>query len=113
VFTSNPCGGGVVDITASIVAGPPLGGYFMVITLNQGAFPNGSFFGLEPFLAEVVSQAQTPGFVGALNGAGAFTLGPICGLPPGFFTFYGVALAFATPTIDFPINATTPETISP
>jgi hypothetical protein len=112
-FASAPCGPGVVDIAAIIVAGPPLGGYFMCVTTNAGAYPAGWFFGIDPFLSDVLSQAQTPGFIGVLDALGGATVGPICGLPPAIFTFYGVALAFATPVIDIPIANTDPTSISP
>ena len=112
-FASSLCGPGVADITANIIGGPPNGGYFMCVTTNPGAFPNGWFYGLDPLFSEVIAQVQTPGFVGPLSPTGTFTLGPICGLPTGVITLYGVALGFATPTIDTPIAATPPTAISP
>jgi hypothetical protein len=66
--------------------------YYTSLTLTQGAFPNGWFFGVSPSFVEIYVQlfAGAP-FVGILDGNGesTFSVGP--GLPP--LTLYGVTVA--------------------
>lgn len=69
------------------LAGAP---YFLAITLTQGAFPNGWFFGLDVGMSEIFALFSAgPPFTGVLNAVGAATLGPAMGLPSGL-TFYTV-----------------------
>jgi hypothetical protein len=87
---SSPLGPGSIQVDLSL--GPPSGTYFLVITLAPGAFPDGWFYGIDVTIPELISQGSGFPFVGALNGSGAFTLGPIPGAPP--ITVYSVALGF-------------------
>jgi hypothetical protein len=80
-----------------ISGGPPGGLYFAAITLNQGAFPNGAFFGVDIGLDELASLfASGPPFTGSFGTCGDVTFGPVGGLPSGLAAF-GTALAFPGP----------------
>lgn len=71
--------------------GTPFSGYFTAVTVHQGAFPNGTFFGIDITLQEMFLQiAAGAPFVGLLDGAGAALHGPYA-VPPGL-TLYGVTL---------------------
>ena len=53
------------SIQADIAAAPPNGSYFLCVTFNAGAFPQGCFFGVDPFLQEIADQVNVgPPFVG-------------------------------------------------
>jgi hypothetical protein len=71
--------------------GTPFGGYFAAVTVNQGAFPNGTFYGIDITFTELFLQlsAGAP-FVGVLDAEGGVQHGPYA-VPP-FLTLYGVAL---------------------
>jgi hypothetical protein len=78
-------------ISLCMTGGAPFGGYFAAITVNQGAFPNGTFYGIDITFTELFFQlsAGAP-FVGILDGNGTVQNGPYA-VPP-FLTLYGVAL---------------------
>jgi hypothetical protein len=104
---TSPFGPGSIQIDIS--NGPGSGTYFFCVTFNAGAFPLGYFFGIEPSIQEIVSQASTGfPFVGPLDPAGAFTLGPIAGAPSGL-TIYSVALGFDTAILDVPSLKSAPN----
>lgn len=76
----------------SVVGGPPLGIAFTGITLTQGAFPTGAFFGIDITATEVIDQfnAGFP-FLANLGPCGELTVGPVGGAPSGI-TLYAVTL---------------------
>lgn len=77
------------------VTGPPLGGYFVAITFNAGAFPFGWFYGVDIPLSDILAEyGAGPPFIGGFTACGLGTTGPYFGLPPGL-TVYAVALGFA------------------
>jgi hypothetical protein len=78
-------------LSMSVCGGTPFGGYFTAVTAYQGAFPNGSFFGIDITLLELFLQIGAgPPFVGLLDGDGDALHGPYA-VPPGL-TLYGVTL---------------------
>ena len=87
-----PAGAGSLSIEN--LGAPPGSGYLTILTLNQGAFPSGWFFGVDPTVTEVLLQLSTfaPPFVGSLDAVGRSMFGPVTGLPP--LTLYGVSLFF-------------------
>jgi hypothetical protein len=88
----NTLGPGTIGFT---LANGPVGGSFItVMTLNQGAYPNGWFFGIDvlPFELNLMLSSGYP-FQSNLDGCGAFAFGPIGGAPPGL-TVYGIVLGF-------------------
>lgn len=80
------------SLALCVTGGTPNSVYFAAITLNQGAFPNGTFFGIDIPLFDLYFQisAGAP-FVGLLDGNGVAQHGPY---GPGLsgLTLYGVAL---------------------
>ena len=75
------------------------------MTLAAGGYPAGWLYGVDISLAELQNELATGfPFLGPLNAAGAFTLGPF-GVPSGL-TFYAVSLGIPTggptPTIHTP-----------
>src|SRR5262245_17381077 len=87
--------GGPGSIGFSLAGGDANGVYAHIITFNGTSYPNGWFYGLNTTFNEISTEinAGFP-FVGPLDGNGAFTIGPIGGLPSGL-TVYSVA--FSTP----------------
>jgi hypothetical protein len=78
-------------LSLSVADGTPFGGYFAAVTANQGAFPNGTFFGIDIALTDLFLQiAAGAPFIGLLDGNGCALHGPYA-VPPGL-TLYGVAL---------------------
>jgi hypothetical protein len=78
-------------LSLSVTDGTPFGGYFTAVTAHQGAFPNGTFFGVDITLPELFLQiAAGAPFVGLLDGNGCALHGPYA-VPPGL-TLYGVTL---------------------
>jgi hypothetical protein len=76
----------------SVAHGLSGGDYFVAMTLNPGAFPNGSFWGIDATPDELVAQFLVGApFRANLNGLGAVSQGPFAGLPPGL-TIYAVLL---------------------
>lgn len=72
--------------------GPPNRSYFVALTLNQGAFPFGAFWGIDATWAELTAQFLAgPPFRGFLSAQGTVVQGPFNGVPPGL-TFYAVLL---------------------
>lgn len=74
--------------------GTPSAAYVTLITLNQGAFPNGWLLGIDPTLTEVylqVGSAAAP-FFGVLSPSGTTAYGPVPGLPS--LTFYAGSAEF-------------------
>jgi hypothetical protein len=76
------------------ISGAPTGTTaFTAITLNQGTYPNGWFFGIDVWFAELLNE-YTLGFpfITNLTGiCGGVTVGPIFGAPSGL-TVYGVSV---------------------
>jgi hypothetical protein len=105
---SSPFGPGSLQF--DVVAGPPNGSYYLPITFNAGAFPNGWLYGVDIFLQEILDELATGyPFVGPLNANGDATFGPIGGVPSGL-VFYSVGLGFPGPVIDYPTANTAPKT---
>lgn len=75
-------------------AGPPNQLYLTVLTLTQGTYPNGWFYGVSPAPLEIFLQLATggPPFLGALDAAGGSQFEAPPGLPA--LTLYGVTLTF-------------------
>jgi hypothetical protein len=89
---SAPNGPGTIQI--DVEDGGPNHAFFTCLTVNQGLYPYGPFFGIQPTFFEVVLQltSNAEPFIGFLNGAGDYQFGPapsIAGL-----TLYGVTLQF-------------------
>jgi hypothetical protein len=84
------------QIGFSVTQGPPNGTYFAALTLNQGNFPNGWFFGIDILGQDLGQQllGSAP-FWGPLSSCGNTFVGPFTGLPAGL-TLYGVAFGFTT-----------------
>jgi hypothetical protein len=100
----------------AISAGPPAGGaYLAVFTANQGAFPNGWFFGLDIPLQELIALMNAgPPFQGPLSVGpcgGAMMAGPFSGLPSGA-TFYGVAAGFPPFSGGIPTRFSLPQVVT-
>jgi hypothetical protein len=89
---SSPSGAGSLRI--NLAGGGHDHVFFTCLTLQQGLYPFGPFFGIEPTLTELMLQLNSGSepFLGVLDGAGAYQFGPVGGLPP--LTLYGVALEF-------------------
>jgi hypothetical protein len=88
---SSPAGAGSFRIL--VQNGAPYHVVYNCLTLSQGVYPYGPFFGIEPTLTEIALQlayAQAP-FLALLDGAGAYQF-DISGLPP--LTVFGVSLQF-------------------
>jgi hypothetical protein len=87
--------GGTGIVTIADVAGNPGHLALNAITLTQGAFPNGWFYGVDIPVAELFYEYSlgAPFFV-LLDGSGGFSAsyGP---LPPLGVTFYGVGVVFS------------------
>jgi hypothetical protein len=82
-FTS-PFGAGSVMMTNT--ACPPLANtaFFTAISLSQGAFPNGWWFGVDLPLPQLLNLFTLgPPFTGTLNGVGSSASPAFSGLPPG------------------------------
>jgi hypothetical protein len=103
LWYSSATGPGTIE--SHIRFGVANGSFFSPVALVAGSFPNGSFFGIDLSLFDLVSQhlAGSP-FSGSLNADGWFnspTFGPV----PGGLTIYGVAIddVFSiTPKCRFP-----------
>ena len=75
MFVSSPLGSGSLKV--DIVNGPPNGNYFLGVSLIQGAYPQGWFFGLDIGLQEVTNQVNTGyPFLGPLGAGGNTMIGP-------------------------------------
>ncbi len=85
---SSPLGAGSLQM--NICGGSPFGQYFMPLTFNAGAFPNGWLNGIDITFPELLSEIGTFPFQGPLDGSGSFALGPFTGLPSSL-TFYALA----------------------
>jgi hypothetical protein len=101
------------SIGYTIVGGPPAGLALTAITLAQGAFPNGSFFGIDITITEVLNQLAFgyPFFVN-LGACGEATVGPFFGAPTGL-ALYAVTLTALNGTsvlhaASLPVTATIP-----
>jgi hypothetical protein len=82
--------------------GPPGGLYFAAITLHQGNFPTGAFFGVDIGLTEIAAEFNFGyPFTGGLDACGAAAFGPVGGAPSGLALF-GTALGFPGPTFTIP-----------
>ena len=98
------------SLQIDICNGPLFGNYFLAVTFNQGSFPNGWFFGVDLFPAELANLINLGApFLGPLDPVcGAFTIGPIPGLNAlSGVPIYSVALA-AAPAILVPVTWSPP-----
>jgi hypothetical protein len=108
VAFSSPFGPGSLQFDIS--AGPANGTYYLAISLNAGAFPNGWLYGVDIWIQEVLDELATGyPFVGPLNANGDSVFGPIAGIPAGL-TIYAVGIGFAGAVVDFPVANTAPKT---
>jgi hypothetical protein len=83
-------GPGTIGYT--VVGGPPSGLAFTAITVNQGMFPNGAFFGIDISITELTDQINIGfPFLVNLGPCGGLTIGPVGGAPSGI-TLYAVTL---------------------
>jgi hypothetical protein len=98
------------SLSIGVAGGVPGSAYFFAVTLNQGTFPNGPFFGIDPDWNDVWLQFNAgPPFRGNLDANGAAAHGPYVGLPPGL-TFFAVTvtnLFGPIPAATTPVSATT------
>lgn len=101
------------SIGFQVIGGPPLGFAFTGITGNQGAFPNGAFFGIDITFQEITDQL-TFGypFFTTLGPCGELTVGPIFGAPSGI-TIYSVTVTALNGTLvvfswSAPVSVTIP-----
>jgi hypothetical protein len=105
-FTSQP--GGPASLGFLLDGGPAGAVYLTAITFNAGAFPNGSFFGVDLTYAEVLSEIQTGyPFFGVLDACGAFMFPPASAPFLSGQTIYAVGLA-TDATFTLPIMTTAP-----
>ncbi len=84
------------SLTVSIndVAGTPGNLVLNALTLNQGAYPNGYFYGVDIPVFEIVGLVLSGSpFLTFLDGAGRFNFSA-GGVPPLGVTFYGVAVEY-------------------
>jgi hypothetical protein len=84
---------GVGSFRLKNTKGAPFHAVYNCLTLQQGVYPYGPFFGIEPTLTEIMIQlayGQAP-FLVVLDGAGEYQF-DFAGLPP--LTVYGVAIEF-------------------
>jgi hypothetical protein len=86
-FTS-PLGSGSVQIDQTTCPSGVNKTYFIAASTVQGAYPNGWFYGVDLPLPSLISE-YTSGypFTGPLDAAGATTIGPMTGLPPGLHVY--------------------------
>jgi hypothetical protein len=85
----SPSGPGSVRV---FIKGPPSDLYFLAVTLTQGSYPNGWFYGIAIPFSELISEALTGApFLGSLDSFGIASIGPFGGLPAGM-TLYAVAV---------------------
>jgi hypothetical protein len=106
---SSPGGPGALQV--DLTSGPPSGAYFLCVTLNAGAYPNGYFFGITPSFQEIVNEANGGWpFVFGLDASGSYTIGPFppFSLPSGL-GLYAVALGFDTGVLDYPSLRSAPK----
>jgi hypothetical protein len=108
-FTTGP---GFGSVGFDITGGPPGGLYFAAITLNQGNFPLGAFYGVDIGLPELATEFSLGfPFTGGLASCGGASFGPISGAPSGLVLF-GTALGFPGPTYGIPSKvAMAPATV--
>jgi hypothetical protein len=109
VTTTSPFGAGSLQLDWT-GAFPCIGGiYFLGVTLQQGAYPTGWFYGLDIGFPQLGAQiAQGFPFIGTLSTSGTATIGPFTGLPSGL-QFWAVSLG--VPTISpIPTSYTAPFT---
>jgi len=87
---TSPSGPGSFQLLESPCLSVSNAPYFLAVTLNQGAFPSGWFFGLDLGMPELIGlfSAGFP-FTGSLDAIGASAFGPVPFLPAGL-TLYAV-----------------------
>jgi hypothetical protein len=102
--------GGPASIGYRVSQGPPLGTCLAAVTLNQGVYPWGWFFGIDVGLNELAYEMGTYPFWTTLGNCGESQIGPFAGVPTGL-TVYGVALA-APPWSDSAIWTSAPSTFT-
>jgi hypothetical protein len=94
-------------------AGTPAAVYITAVTLNQGAYPNGSFFGVEIPIYELIAEVTTPGgvpFLGVLDALGESSwVIPPFNVPPGI-QLYAVTAQF-NPLTGILISASPPTSL--
>jgi hypothetical protein len=83
------------DVELKDFAGTPGNVAFNAITLSQGAFPNGWFYGVDIPFGEILNEANSgPPFLVVLDGTGAYSV-TFSGIPFLGLTFYTVAIEFS------------------
>jgi trimeric autotransporter adhesin len=83
------------DVEIKDFAGTPGNIFLNAITLSQGAFPNGWFYGVDIPISELILEANFgPPFFGVLDANGAFSI-TYGGIPFLGITFYTVAVEFS------------------
>lgn len=89
---SAPGGAGTFQI--NLTDGGPSHGFFTCLTLHQGSYPYGPFYGIEPSFTEILLQITSGAepFLGLMSPTGSYQWGPV-GAPTGL-TLYGVTLEF-------------------
>ena len=89
----------------AINSAPALGTVITIVTTNQGAYPNGWFFGIDvqPFELQFSLGSGYP-LTASLDQCGSFAFGPVGGAPSGIAVY---AVSFG-----FPVGAPVPNLIS-
>jgi hypothetical protein len=83
------------DVQLTDVAGTPGNVAFNAVTLTQGAFPNGWFYGVDIPFGEILNEANSgPPFLVVLDGTGGYSV-TFNGIPFLGLTFYTVAVEFS------------------
>jgi hypothetical protein len=83
------------DVEIRDLAGTPGNFAFNAITLVQGAFPNGWFYGVDIPFAEILTEANSgPPFLTVLDGSGGYSA-TFTGIPFLGLTFYTVGVEFS------------------
>ena len=92
LMMSAPGGPGTIQL--NIEDGGPNHLIFTCLTVNQGSYPFGPFFGIEPSFTEIFLQLtyNSAPFLAVLNAAGDYQFGPAPSIPG--LTIYGVSLEF-------------------
>lgn len=105
------CPTGTGSVTVRTSGCTPSGTYVTAITTNAGAFPNGSFFGVDVSITEVVNAlALGPPFFGPFDATGGSVFTVPSGIPPGI-TIYAVTVD-ANMVLLIPISVSPPLTFT-
>lgn len=109
LMMSAPGGPGTIQI--NVEDGGPNHLIFTCLTVNQGSYPLGPFFGIEPSFTEIFLQLtyNTAPFLAVLNAAGDYQYGPAPSIPG--LTVYGVTLEFDSAAILAGVSKTATFTV--